>query len=433
MRSLLSKSAFALILATSGAHAADIEFWYGIRGNKADAVQAQCDAFNDAQSEHKVTCVAQGDYEEAAQKAIAAYRSGTHPVLVQFSDALTLDLMLSDAVVPVSEALPETNWSDVIGGARSYYETSKGELFSAPYNPSTLLLYANMEQLGEVGVTEIPTTWEGIMDVAQKLKANGHSCPFVTDGHPWRILEQFAVRHGEPIASKNNGYGGLDTQYTYNEGLVLEHMENIVAWREEGLFLLETDTEAGKYRGAFNSGECAMMEASTGSYAAAYEAGGDRVGLQIAPVYEDRQRFNSMIGGGALWIMKGHDTDKIAAAGAFIEFFLDDDQQLQFTEATGYLPVTNSAIAALKESGRAEEPIFAAVSIASEALGIDGNENSRGMRLGFFSEARSAFQEETTKAFNGEQSMREALDAAVERGNTALRRFEKTYAGKELP
>ena len=208
----------ALCSAAPVAQAADIEFWYGNTGRIETAIQAHCEAFNAAQSDHTITCVGQGGYEAGMQKAIAAYRSNEHPVMIQFFDAGTLDLMLSDAVLPVHSLFDGVDWSDYNTGAKGYYETSKGELFSQPYNGSTLIFYANMEELGKVGVTEVPATWEAVVETARKLKEAGHACPFSTDAHPWRVLEQFSARHGAPIASNNNGYAGLDAEYIFNDG-----------------------------------------------------------------------------------------------------------------------------------------------------------------------------------------------------------------------
>jgi len=256
----------ALALSTAApAHAADIEFWYGNTGRIEEAIQAQCEAFNAAQDEHTITCVGQGGYEAGMQKAIAAYRSGEHPVLIQFFDAGTLDLMLSDAVVPVHTLFEDVDWGDYNTGAKGYYQTSTGDLFSQPYNGSTLIFYANMEMLGAVGVTEVPGTWEEVIETARALKEAGVDCPFSTDAHPWRVLEQFSARHGAPIASNDNGYGGLDAEYTFNRGIVADHLNNLAAWREEGLVKLNADTETGHYFRAFTGGECAMAEGSTGA------------------------------------------------------------------------------------------------------------------------------------------------------------------------
>lgn len=426
-------SALALCTAIPAAHAADIEFWYGNDGRPAEAIQNACAAFNDSQSDHHVSCVGQGSYEVGMQKAIAAYRSNEHPVLIQFFDAGTLDLMLSGAVVPVQEVMPEVDWSDYLVGARSFYETSKGELYAQPYNGSTLLFYANMEMLGKVGVTEVPQTWEAVIDTARKLKAAGVDCPFTTDAHPWRVLEQFSARHGLAIASRHNGYDGLDAEYTFNTGPVAQHLNNLAAWREEGLVRLNEDTRAGTYTAAFNAGECAMMEGSTGSYGAAFSTLGDKVALAEAPMYEGYERHNTFIGGASIYIMKGHSEAEIEAAKAFLNFLRRDDQQIEFTRMTGYMPVTQSAMQALLDSGKAEDLEFATAELGVASLNEPGTEDSRGIRLGFYVQFRSIFQEETQKAFAGDQTMQVALDNAAARGNQLLRRFEQTYKGVQLP
>ncbi|WP_316861200.1 extracellular solute-binding protein [uncultured Cohaesibacter sp.] len=430
---LFAATAVATLALAGAAQATDIEFWYGNTGRPEQAIQNACKLFNESQSEHSVKCVGQGGYEAGMQKAIAAFRSNEHPVLIQFFDAGTLDLMLSGAVVPVSEIMPDVDWSDYNVGARSYYQTSKGELMSQPYNGSTLLFYANMEQLGKVGVTAVPQTWEELHDVAVKLKDAGHACPFVTDAHPWRVLEQFSARHGLAIATNHNGYSGLDAEYSFNKGKVAEHLNNLYTWRKDGLVKLNQDTEAGKYTDAFNAGECAMMEGSTGSYGAAFKALGDKVKLAMAPMYEGFERHNTFIGGASIWVMKGHSTEEIEAAKAFLDFLREDDQQIEFTRMTGYMPVTMSAMKKLKESGKSDDLEFATAEMGVASLNMPGSEDSQGLRLGFYVQFRDIFKEETQKAFNGEQTMQVALDAAKKRGDELLRRFEQTYKGVKLP
>lgn len=426
-------AAMAATALSSAAHAERFEFWYGNTGNVEVAIQAACDAYNASQSDHEVACVGQGGYVEGMQKAIAAYRSQEHPVLIQFFDAGTLDLMLSDAVMPVADVMPDAPWDSYINGARSYYETSKGDLFSQPYNGSTLVFYGNMAELEKAGVSELPTTWEGVYEAATKLKEAGHSCPFTTDGHPWRVLEQFSARHGAAIASNNNGYGGLDAEYIFNEGPVAQHLINLADWRAEGLVKLDADTEAGRYSTAFVNGECAMMEASTGSYVSAYESLGDDVKIGLAPMYDGVERRNTLIGGASIWVMKGHSDAEVAAAADFLNFLREDATQIELTRATGYMPVTKPALETLLASDEADDLVFATAELGVSSLNMPGDDNSRGIRLGFYVQFRDIFSEETQKAFNGEQSMQAALDAAKQRGDELLRRFEQTYQGVELP
>jgi len=429
----LTLSALALCAGTAASHATDIEFWYGNTGTGEKAIQDSCAAFNASQSEDHITCVGQGSYETGMQKAIAAYRSHNAPVLIQFYDAGTLDLLLSGAVEPVEDLDPKADWKSYIKGARTFYETSKGELYAQPYNGSTLIFYGNRDMLAKAGIDKLPETYEELVADATALKNAGVACPFVTDGHPWRVLEQFAARHDVPVASEHNGYDGLDAEYEINTGLIARHMQNLKDWHDQGLIKLADDTRAGKYDVAFNTGECAMMEGSTGSYAAAYGALGDKVEIDLAPMYKGYERHNTMIGGASIWVMKGHDAAQEKAARAFLEFVRHADQQIAMTRTTGYLPMTQSGLDAIKTQGLLENPQFATAALGIESLNEPAGENSRGIRLGFYTQFRTIFMEETQKAFTGKETMQAALDSAQSRGNELLRRFQQTYAGAKLP
>jgi sn-glycerol 3-phosphate transport system substrate-binding protein len=412
------------------ARATDIEFWYGNTGSGETAIQNACKSFNGSQTKDHVNCVGLGSYEALMQKAIAAYRAKNHPVLIQFFDAGTLDLMLSGAVIPVADAMPNVKWNEYIGGARAYYETAKGKLYSQPYNSSTLLFYTNKTLLDKAGVTKTPQTWEEIIDASRKLKAAGISCPFVTDGNPWRLLEEFAARHGVPIATKHNGYDGLDAEYVFNQGIIKKHLENLKTWRDEGLVRLSADTKAGDYAAAFNSGECAMMEGSSGSYASALKAFGDKykITVDMAPMYAGYERHNTLVGGASLWLMKGHSQAEVTTAQTFLDYLRQPDQQLAFTETTGYLPVTQAAIDELDKSGKANDPKFGTAKIGMASLSEPSTPDTRGVRLGFYVQFRDIFTEETQRAFAGKITMDQALDNAKRRGDELLRRFQATYA-----
>ena len=435
MKFLTLTATAALLAGAVSAHAANIEFWYGNTGPVEVAIKAQCDAFNAAQADHKVNCVGQGNYEVLMQKAIAAYRAKNAPILLQVLDAGTLDMMLSDAVVPVQDELPDVKWDSYIAGARTYYETSKGKLFAQPYNASTLLFYTNKTELEKAGVTKTPETWEEIIEAARKLKANGSTCPFVTNAEPWIVFEQFSARHGQPIASKHNGYDGLDAEYVFNKTLAAKHLANLVDWRNEGLVRLNADTKGGNLVAAFSSGECAMIEASSGSYSTFTKAfeGKYEITVGMAPMYKGETRHNTLVGGASVYIMKGHDKAEIEGAKAFLNFLRQPQQQMTFSAATGYVPVTNDVLDAIAKSPDAKSPKYATAAIGIESMSEPATPDTRGIRLGSYIQFRQIWMEETQKAFAGQQAMQVALDKAKTRGDELLRRFQQTYKGVELP
>lgn len=428
-------AAAALLSGAVSAHAANVEFWYGNTGPVETAIRAQCDAFNASQKDHQVNCVGQGSYEVLMQKAIAAYRAKNAPILLQVLDAGTLDMMLSDAVVPVQDALPDVKWGNYIAGARTYYETSKGKLFAQPYNASTLLFYTNKTELEKAGVTKTPETWEEVMDAARKLKAAGSTCPFVTNAEPWIVFEQFSARHGLPIATKHNGYDGLDAEYAFNKGLAAKHLANLVDWRNEGLVRLNGDTKGGNLVAAFSSGECAMIEASSGSYSTFTKAfeGKYEITVGMAPMYKGETRHNTLVGGASIYIMKGHNKEEIEGAKAFLNFLRQPAQQMSFAAATGYVPVTNDVLDAIAKSPDAKSAKYATAAIGIDSMSAPATPDTRGIRLGSYIQFRQIWTEETQKAFAGQQTMQAALDNSKKRGDELLRRFQQTYKGVELP
>jgi sn-glycerol 3-phosphate transport system substrate-binding protein len=52
-------------------------------------------------------------------------------------------------------------------------------------------------------------------------------------------------------------------------------------------------------------------------------------------------------------------------------------------------------------------------------------EHTKGLRIGNFTQIRDIIDEELEQVWSGKKSAKEALDAAVKRGNEQLRAFER--------
>jgi sn-glycerol 3-phosphate transport system substrate-binding protein len=156
----------------------------------------------------------------------------------------------------------------------------------------------------------------------------------------------------------------------------------------------------------FTSGTCSTIIASTASHAAVEASARFPWNATFLPHEKDRTAHNSVIGGGALWAMKGHSDDEYKGAAAFFDFLAKPETQVWWSKNTGYVPVTTTAYEALKSEG------------------------SLGFRFGNSNQANIFIMEEVMAASLGQKPAQEALDSAVTRGNEVLRRFEKLSAGK---
>lgn len=446
----MSKKILALVIAASvlaGSAVANpvpaekkrFEFWYGLTGNLGDRVKDSCTRFNASQDKFEAVCIGQGGYAEAVQNTVAAYRGNSHPAVVQVFDGATLDLMLSDAYIPVTRLMAEhgynVNWSDYFAGISNYFSTASSELLAFPFNSSTAVLYLNRDALRRAGVEGAPQTWEDVEAAAVKLKAAGFDCPFSFDYDSWPTIEQFSAIHNQPFATRANGYDGLDAELLINRTKVVDHLSFFKRMADAGLFVTKTPQQGVGVVPSFASGQCQMMQTSIAFYDTIKATLDPKVQWDVAmlPVWKDTQRRNSIVGGTSLWVMKNRPAQEYDGVAAFFNFLAKPENVEWWSTVTGYIPVTRSAFAAMKAKGFYERPENRGKDLAIESLAWSPvSANTRGIRLGGFSMIRREMSDAMEAIFTNRMSVPAALDRAVTRSNITLRRFEKTYANRNV-
>ena len=416
------------------------EFWHGLTAQLGDVMENHCKRFNESQTKYEAVCIGQGGYDKAEQNTIAAFRSKQQPTLVQIYDAGTVNFMLSGAIYPANQLVKDFNlsvdWSDYFPGIANYYATSKGEMWSFPYNSSTALLYWNKDAWAKIGKTKAPETIEEWAADLRKIKAAGVECGFAFDYDTWMPLEQFSAIHNLPIATKNNGYDGLDAEVMFHKTRFVDYMKEWKKLFDEGVAKIQT-AQTGKTKNqAFADGSCASMMSSVADHGVigATASPGVNWGVAMLPVYEGTKRQNSLVGGASLWIMQGKSKPEYEAAAAYLEFLAKPEEALWFSTVTGYIPVRNSGFAYLNKNGFYEDKKYAGRELAIKSLtATPPSPLSRGIRLGNFTQIRAEIRSELEAAFTGKKDMQTAMNDAADRSNQILRRFEQTFKGKTLP
>ena len=451
-------AAAALLLSTAlNANAADkikIEMWHGLSGDLGDAVGEVCARFNASQNDYEITCTSQGSYDAALQNTIAAYRAHKAPTIVQVFDAGTLDMMLSGAFVPAHELMAKNgytiDWSKYISSISDYYANSKGELYSFPFNSSTALLYWNKDAFAKIGMTEAPKTWDEVAVAAKKMKDAGIDCPVALNDDTWALMEQFDAVNSQPTASLNNGYGGLGAEMLINKNKFVDYLTYLKTNLDAGLFKLKVPQNGSTIVQAFASGECQMMMDSVADHGVVgrTQKAGMNWSVAMLPTFGNAKRLNSLVGGASLWTLAGHTPEEYKAAAAFLNFIGQPESEEFWSTRTGYIPVTKTGFAYLTGKGFYNNPKYAGreIAIASLTASPVDPKFSRGNRLGGFVQIRKEIRDamnavyanaDVAKAADPAKATRalvqSELDSAVERSNAILRRFEKTYNGKQIP
>ena len=447
MRIPLFASLGALVTATAlcGPASADklkIDFWYGNSGDISKRVQEVCQHFNESQGDYEVTCTSQGSYYAAVQNTIAAFRAGKPPTIVQVFDVGTLDLMLSDAYYPAYKLMEDNgykiNWENYFPGIRAYYASSKGEMFSFPFNSSTALLYWNKDAFQKIGKSAAPATWEEAAADMKALKDAGYDCPLAFDisqDESWQLMEQFSAVHGEPIATKNNGFGGLDAELTFNKTKFVKFIGDLKDWYDQGLAKIKSPNTGEDYVAAFAAGHCQMTLTSVGDHGNIGRTASPDMHWDVAllPVYEGTERHNSFVGGASLWVLKGHASEEYKAAASFLNFIAQPEQALFWSTVTGYIPVTKTGFEYMESHGFYDKPPYKGRETAIDSLSNYATNGPGGIRLGSFLQIRAELGNGLQEIFAGKASVQQGLDEVASRGDTILRRFQATYKGKELP
>src|SRR6187455_3326778 len=260
----------AFALAFSGATQAqtEIHFWHSMGGALGDKVGELAGKFNASQKDYKIVPSFKGSYPESMTAAIAAYRAGNAPHILQVFEVGTATMMASKgAIIPVAEVMQDAGQKFdpkvYVPAVAGYYTAPNGQMLSFPFNSSTPVFHYNKDAFKAAGMDpeKPPKTWPEVTLAAAKLKASGHKCPFTTSWVSWTQLESFSAWHNVLYATKNNGFGGTDTRLAFNSPLHVRHIENLANMSKTGLFVYKGRDNAAD--AVFVSGECAMMTGSS--------------------------------------------------------------------------------------------------------------------------------------------------------------------------
>src|SRR4029079_5983784 len=248
----------------------DIQWWPSMGGAVRAQVNELAAKFNASQKDYKVVPVYKGQYPESMTAAIAAFRAGNAPHILQVFEVGTATMMAAKgAVVPIAKVMADAkepfNPKSYLPAVAGYYTDSKGNMLSFPFNSSTVVLYVNKDAFKKAGLDpdKPPKTWKELNAAALQLKVRGQDCVYTSGWPAWMHIENFSAWHNVPIGTKQNGMGGLDTQFRINSPLHVRHVAMLGDMATKGLFTYSGRRNEGEAR--FASGECPMMTSSTGA------------------------------------------------------------------------------------------------------------------------------------------------------------------------
>jgi len=425
-----SALALTAALAVPAQAQTEIQWWHSMGGALGEWVNDLAKDFNASQKDYKIVPVFKGSYDESMTAAIAAFRAGNAPHILQVFEVGTATMMAArKAIVPVGEVMKSAGLrfdpKAYVPAVAGYYTAPNGQMLSFPFNSSTTVFHYNKDAFKAAGLDpdKPPKTWPEVTLAAAKLKISGHKCPFTTSWISWTQLESFSTWHNVEFATRNNGFGGTDARLAFNTPLHVRHFENLANMARQGLFVYKGRGNAAD--GTFVSGECAMITGSSALYGNIKRNAKFASGISTLPYYPDVPGApqNTIIGGASLWVMAGKKPAEYKGVAQFFAYLSKTDVAAASHQRTGYLPVTIASYEATEKSGFYKQNPGTDVSV-TQMIRKTTNK-SRGIRLGNFVQIRTIIDEETEQIWAGKKSAREALESAIRRGNEQLERFQR--------
>jgi multiple sugar transport system substrate-binding protein len=210
--------------------------------------------------------------------------------------------------------------------------TLDGQFYCAPKDFSTLALIINADMWAAAGLTDadIPTDWDELASVAQRLTADGHVG--LAFGAEYQRVGAFMAQAG----------GGMvvDGQAVANSSENVEALTYLKEQLNAGSFAFAADVGAGWGGEAFGTGAAAMtIEGNwiTGALTTDYPDVNYTVAeLPEGPGGKGTLQFTNCWGIAA-------DSPNQDSARDLVEYLTGTDQQLAFSEAFGPMPSIQSA------------------------------------------------------------------------------------------
>ncbi len=407
----------------------EISWWHAMGGANGERIDRIAAGFNESQSEFVVTPSFKGNYTETMTAAVAAFRAGEQPHIVQVFEVGTATMMAAEgAVYPISELMADAgvdfDQSVFLPAVVSYYQTTDGDLLSMPFNSSTPVLWYNKDAFASAGIESAPTTWDELNAAAQALLDDGMTCGYSFGWQSWVMIENFGAWHDIPMGTSENGFAGLDTRFTFNNEHVVARLQSIADSQESGIF--KYGGRRGDSLSLFTSGECGMWMNSSAYYGSMVSQAEFEFGQTMLPLDTDvaSEAQNSIIGGATLWVLRGKDDASYKGVAEFMNYMSSAEVQAWWHQETGYVPITTAASVLSGEQGFYDENPGTDTAIIQLSLNTP-TANSRGLRFGNFVQIRDIINEEMEALWAGQSTAQEALDTAVSRGNDLLEKFEK--------
>lgn len=409
----------------------DVRIWHSLTGLAQVYLEVLAARYNAAQAQARVVAVYKGSDDETLAAALAARREGRAPHIVLVDESAAADVLERRAVRPLWQALQESGErleTRVAPAVAGYFSDAQGRLLALPFSTSTPVLYYNRDafRAARLDPTAAPKSWYDMPAILEALAAAGSACPFTTAYPAWILLENMAAWHDQAFATHENGMDGGEAELAFNGRLMVRWIAMMASWQKAGYFSYSGRGREGEAR--FASGECAVLTAASSSYAELRGKARFDLGVAHLPYYDDFPEApqNTLVGGGALFIMDGSPGAETRLAARFLAWLAQPEVQAEWHQKTGAVPLSVAAYELTRRNGFYRSHPAQDIAIG-QLLQREPTRRSRGIHIEQLRSIRGIVNEELEAVWLDRKTPLQALNDAVSRGNALLHRVRAQH------
>lgn len=399
----------SLALALPLAGAQEITLRHSLKGKALDALATMTLKFNDAQKGKARVVLQNTDALTPSQRAQL-------PIAALFDlDESTHYFTGRPRFIPLYQLVKDTgemvSYDDFYPQIVDAIADSSGRLQALPMGLAIPVLFRNKDYFVKAGLDpeKPPRTWAEMQDIAGKLSDAGYQCPLTSTYFARLHGENVSTQHGQGVSLKGD-------KAALNTLINVKHLALLISWQKSNYFHYY-----GPHREAedkFLNGECAMITADSTLFSRLSPTEGVRAGASPLPYHDDTYNMTPdkvLPDGASLWTLAGKKKDEYKVLARYVKFLLEPQNQRDWVKATAYLPMSKSAMVALKEAGAFNPRILEAaekrLSNTQKDSGVIRNEVSR-------SRMRRILDEEVETVWTNKKPAMQALDDAMRRYNS---------------
>ena len=336
----LSLAAVMVAAGLGTAAAEEVNLW--VRTSSGAVLQALADQFN-ATHDDKII-ITQITAEQMVTKLGTSIAGGAAP------DGAVLDLIYlptfaaTDSLEDMTDFIKGLPYADKMSPSHLRLGTYEGKMYAVPTLPDASVIAYNKDLFAKAGLDpeKGPTSLKEVAEDAKKITALGddtYGFFFVASSGSWQVytFTPHVWAAGADLLSEDGRTATIDTPALRDTLALYNQM-----WNDGTIHPTSRSGNGSDAVAAFASGKVGVL--MTGSYIVnLLTSQYPDVNFGIVPISGPDGGKSSFAGGDALTLIKGITPERKKIAEAFVDFYMQPEQQVFITQESGMPPRTDVA------------------------------------------------------------------------------------------